>query len=148
MNMKLPILIPLLSLGLARACAAAEPPPTDVILFDHAQVDADFAKGFPLNINTSYKVMAARRVMPGRVELHAHDTDVFYIVDGTATFVTGGTASDLKEKTPGEFTGTSITGGTVRHLQKGDVILIPAGIPHQFTEVAAPFLYFVVKVTR
>jgi mannose-6-phosphate isomerase-like protein (cupin superfamily) len=149
--MKLPILLSILASGLASACIAAEPPPpppADVVVYDHAQVDAAFGKGFPICINSSYKIMAGRRVMAGRVEMHAHDTDIFYIVDGTATFVTGGTCSDLKEGKPGEFGGTAITGGTEHHLAKGDVITIPAGILHQYTVVDAPFLYFVVKVTR
>jgi mannose-6-phosphate isomerase-like protein (cupin superfamily) len=149
--MKLPILLSLLAVGLARTSTAAEPPPpppADVVVYDHAQVDAAFGKGFPICINNSYKIMAGRRVMPGRVEMHAHDTDIFYIVDGTATFVTGGTCADLKEGKPGEFGGSMIVGGTEHHLSKGDVITIPAGILHQYTVVNAPFLYFVVKVTR
>jgi mannose-6-phosphate isomerase-like protein (cupin superfamily) len=149
--MKLPILLSLLAAGLAHTTLAAEPPPpppAEVVVYDHAQVDAAFGKGFPICINSSYKVMAGRRVMAGRVEMHAHDTDIFYIVDGTATFVTGGTCSDLKEGKPGEFGGTLITGGTEHHLSKGDVITIPPGILHQYTQVSGPFLYFVVKVTR
>jgi mannose-6-phosphate isomerase-like protein (cupin superfamily) len=149
--MKLPILFSLLTVGFAHASFTAEPPPpppADVVLYDHAQVDAAFAKGFPICINSSYKVMAGRRVMAGKVEMHAHDTDIFYIVDGTATFVTGGTCADLKETRPGEFSGTSIAGGTPHQLTKGDVITIPAGIVHQYTVVSGTFLYFVVKVTR
>jgi mannose-6-phosphate isomerase-like protein (cupin superfamily) len=146
--MKLPLLLTLLAVGLARTSSAAEPPPADVVLFNHAQVDDAFAKGFPLNINSSYKILAARRVMAGKVEIHAHDTDIFYIVDGSATFVTGGTAVDPTEIKPGEFTAKEITGGTVRHLSKGDVIVIPSGTPHQYTAVDGTFLYFVVKVTR
>jgi mannose-6-phosphate isomerase-like protein (cupin superfamily) len=146
--MKLPILTSLLAIGLAVSCNAANPPPTEVVLFDHVQVDAAFAKAFPLNINTSYKVICGHRVVPGNVEMHQHDTDVFYIVGGTATFVTGGTIVDQKENKPGsgEFSGKSITGGTERHLQKGDVIIIPPMIPHQYTEINGPFDYFVVKV--
>jgi quercetin dioxygenase-like cupin family protein len=146
--MKLPIMITLLAVGLAGTCIAANPPPADVVFYDHVQVDAAFAKSFPLNINSSYKIMCSRRVVPGHVEMHSHDTDIFYIVDGSATFVTGGTCSDLKEGKPGEFAGTAIVGGTPHHLVKGDIITIPAGIIHQYTEVSNPFLYFVVKVTR
>jgi mannose-6-phosphate isomerase-like protein (cupin superfamily) len=69
-------------------------------------------------------------------------------LDGSATFVTGGTAVDPKTTAPGEIRAKSITGGTERHLAKGDIIVIPHGIPHQFTQVSGPFLYFVVKVTQ
>ena len=140
-------------LSLARSASAANPsltaaPPTDVILFPHGQVDHVFTTGGALQINKSYKVQAGRRVAPGLVEVHTFDTDVFYIVDGTATFVTGGTAVNPRETGPGEIKADSITGGTERTLSKGDVIIIPKGTPHQFTAVPGPFLYFVVKVTE
>jgi quercetin dioxygenase-like cupin family protein len=53
-----------------------------------------------------------------------------------------------KATKPGEMTAKSITGGVEHHLQRGDVIVIPSGVPHQFTEVSGTFLYFVVKVTK
>jgi mannose-6-phosphate isomerase-like protein (cupin superfamily) len=141
------------SVGLVRPASAADapvlgPPPTDVVFFNHGWVDHVFTTGGALHLNNRYKVDAARRVAPGNVEIHTKDTDVFYIVDGSATFLTGGTAVDQKEIYPGEIRAKSITGGTERHLSKGDVIIIPQGTPHQFTEVSGPFLYFVVKVTQ
>jgi mannose-6-phosphate isomerase-like protein (cupin superfamily) len=142
-------------LGLASVASAADAPapkapPTDVLLFDHGRVEHAFATGVGggFETNAHYKVIAGRRVAPAAVEIHTRDTDVFYIVDGSATFVTGGTAVDPKETGPGEIKAKSITGGTERHLEKGDVIVIPHGTPHQFTQVNGPFLYFVVKVTE
>lgn len=135
-------------LGFAPVAVAADPLPTDVVLFEHGKVASTFEKGGALLSNDLYKVQAGRREKPGAVEVHAHDTDVFYILDGTATFVTGGKCVGAHEVSPGETRGTSIEGGSERHLAKGDVIVIPNGIPHQFTQVDAPFLYFVVKVTR
>jgi mannose-6-phosphate isomerase-like protein (cupin superfamily) len=124
------------------------PPPTDVVFFGHDQVRQTFWTGGALLGNNLYKVLCGRRVIQGSVEIHTSDTDVFYILDGSATFVTGGTAVDQKTTAPGEIRAKSITGGTERHLAKGDVIIIPHGIPHQFTQVSGPFLYFVVKVTQ
>ena len=146
--MKTSLLIALLALGLARPMLAAEPPPAEVVLLDHAKVDAAFAKGMMLMQNSSYKILAGRRVMPGVVEIHDHDTDVFYVLEGTATFVTGGTAVEPKTESPGEIRAKEITGGVAHQLTKGDVIVIPSGIPHRFTEVSGTFLYFVVKVTK
>ena len=146
--MKTSALIALLALGLASRLAAADAPPTDVVVFDHAKVDNTFAKGGPLLINTSYKVQAGRRVMPGKVEIHEHDTDIFYVTEGSATIVTGGTAENAKATGPGEMLGEKITGGTPRKLTKGDVIIIPNGVPHWFTEVSGTFLYLVIKVTK
>lgn len=145
--MKKLILPALFALGIALP-AIAEPPPTDVVLFDHAKVDGAFAQGLPLLANAHYKISAGRRVVPGNVEVHTQDTDIFYIMEGSATFVTGGTVVEPATVSPGETRGKAITGGTTRHLQKGDVIVIPKGLPHWFTEVSGPFLYFVVKVTE
>jgi mannose-6-phosphate isomerase-like protein (cupin superfamily) len=127
---------------------APGPPPTDVVFFDHDKVHQAFWPGGALLVNERYKVLCGRRVIPGPVEIHTSDTDVFYILDGSATFVTGGTAVDQKTTAPGEIRAKSITGGTEHQLTKGDVIVIPHGIPHQFTQVSGPFLYFVVKVTQ
>ena len=122
--------------------------PAAATYIDAASVATAFEKGGTLSQTPGYKVMAGRRERPGRAEIHTYETDVFYIVDGTATFVTGGTCADAKATGPGQFLGTTISGGETHHLKKGDVIIVPAGMPHQFTEVSRPFLYFVVKPIR
>lgn len=69
-----------------------------------------------------------------------------YVLNGEATLTTGGRAVDAKTTAPDELRGVSIDGGETRSLAKGDVVVIPAGVPHQFVKVTNPFLYFVVKV--
>ena len=146
--MKIPALIALFSLGFVVRASAVDAPPAEVVVLDHAKMADAFSKGMPLLVNTSFKIQAGRRVMPGQVEIHASDTDILYVTEGNATFVTGGTAVNPKTTAPGEIRAEKIDGGTVHHLTKGDAIVIPAGIPHQFTEVTGTFLYFVVKVTK
>jgi mannose-6-phosphate isomerase-like protein (cupin superfamily) len=68
------------------------------------------------------------------------------VLDGTATFVTGGTVQDAKETAPDEVRGREIAGGAARELRKGDVVIVPAGTPHWFRVVPATFTYYVVKV--
>jgi mannose-6-phosphate isomerase-like protein (cupin superfamily) len=116
-----------------------------VTYIDSEKVSATFAKGGPLIETPGYKVHAGRRERPGLVELHTQETDVFYVVEGTATFITGGAMIGGKEVSPGQMRGTSITGGETHHLKKGDVIVVPNGTPHQFAETSNPFLYFIVK---
>jgi len=146
---KIPLCTLALILGLLPAAIAAEPPPTEVVLLDHAKVDAAFAKGMPMLVNSSYKIQAGRRVTaPGQVEVHEHDTDIFYVLEGTASFVTGGSPTGVKPTAAGEIRGETITGGTKRQLTKGDIIVVPRGTPHWFTEVSNPFLYLVVKLTQ
>ena len=129
--------------------SAAEPPPTDVVMIGHGEVEGAFAQGRTMLANSSYKILAGRRVTaPGQAEVHEHDTDIFYVTEGTATFVTGGKTEAAKTTGAGEIRGEKITGGTERKLQKGDMIVVPAGVPHWFTEVSNPFLYLVIKVTK
>ncbi len=123
------------------------PPVGKAIYFDADRMTESFKKGEPLFLTSEYKVMTGRREKPGEVEIHTYDTDFFYIVDGMATFVVGGKAVDTRQVAPGEIRGKSIEGGEAFHLKKGDVILVPNGTPHQYTETSSPFLYFVVKAT-
>src|SRR5438309_7493197 len=83
----------------------------DAIFIDASHVAAAFAKGRPLLETAGYKVQASRRIEPGQAEIHTLDTDVVYVVDGSATLVTGGKAVDAKEIAPNEIRGTKIEGG-------------------------------------
>ncbi|MBI2902320.1 MAG: heme-binding protein [Candidatus Methylomirabilis oxyfera] len=116
-----------------------------VTYIDREKVASAFAKGAPLIEVEEYKVHASRREAAGMAEVHMRETDVIYVLEGTATFVTGGTVVDGKVTTPGEIRGTGIRDGETRRLAKGDVIIVPERTPHWFKEVEAPFLYFVVK---
>jgi len=70
----------------------------------------------------------------------------YLIVEGKATVITGGEMVEPREVGPGEVRAKATNGGTPHELGEGDVLAIPSGVPHQFTEVSDPFLYFVVKV--
>ncbi|MEO6993467.1 MAG: cupin domain-containing protein [Lacunisphaera sp.] len=151
--MKTTLILVLLTFGFARPAIAADTPkidapPTDTVVIEHGTVDNAFVKGLPLLINSSYKIQTGRRIGPGNVEYHEYDTDILYITEGSATVVTGGTLENPKTVGPGEIRGDKITGGTTHNLTKGDIIVIPHGVPHWFTEVSNPCLYFVVKVTK
>jgi mannose-6-phosphate isomerase-like protein (cupin superfamily) len=131
----------------AATSLSAQTTPASVTTIPGAEVSAAFVKGRPLIETAAYKIHASRRDAPGQAEVHALDTDIFYILDGAATLVTGGDVTELKETAPNERRGASITGGAPRRLAKGDIVIIPNGVPHQFTEVQGPFLYYTVKVT-
>jgi glc operon protein GlcG len=133
-----------LPLGIARA----QSDDASVRLVGHDQVQAAFAKGMPLIEVGDYKIHASRREGPGAVEIHTRDTDIAYVLQGSATLVTGGTPADVREIGPEELRGTAIQGGETRQLEAGDVVVIPNGVPHWFKEVKAPLLYYVVKVRQ
>jgi glc operon protein GlcG len=109
-------------------------------------VKAGFNKGSVLLDRGDYQVHASRRDGPGKVEVHQLDTDVFYVLEGTATLVTGGKVPDLAPTAPHELRGSRIEGGEVRSIGPGDVVVVPSGTPHWFRDVKAPVLYFAVKV--
>src|SRR3954451_9022529 len=87
------------------------------------QVKAAFAKGRPLLEVADYKIHASRREGPGMAEIHTRDTDIAYVLQGSATLVTGGTALGVKSTGPEELRGTAIQGGEIRQLAVGDVVV-------------------------
>jgi hypothetical protein len=119
-----------------------------VTVIAHDRVAAAFAQGIPLIETDDFKIHASRREAPGVAEIHTRDTDIAYVIQGSATLVTGGAALDLKSTAPEELRGTAITDGETRKLVPGDVVVIPNGVPHWFREVEAPFLYYVIKVRQ
>lgn len=104
------------------------------------------AKGGSLATAPNLSITVAHRAEPGMVEVHDRETDTFYVLDGSATIVTGGTMVGGSVTGPGQHRGTDITGGQAQRLAKGDVMVIPAGVPHWFKEVPSSIDYYVVKV--
>ena len=120
-----------------------------VSYWEKSKVDEAFSKGsvlFDGSDGRNYMVHASRREKPGQAEIHTKDADVIYVLQGSATFVTGGEAVDAKNTAPDELRGSSIRNGETREIAKGDVVIVPHGVPHQFLTVTDPFLYYVVKV--
>lgn len=91
--------------------------------------------------------MVAHREGSGLAEWHEKQADVMFISAGQVTMVYGGSIVDAKTTAPGEMRGASIRGGTEAQLGPGDVLHIPAKVPHQM--LLAPgtqVTYFVTKV--
>jgi glc operon protein GlcG len=114
--------------------------------FPAANVTRAFEKGMPLVEIANYKVHASHRDEPGLVEVHTRDTDIIYMLEGSATLVTGGSLLDAKAIETEEIRARESRGGESRVLAKGDIIVIPNGTPHWFKEVKGPINYYVVKV--
>jgi mannose-6-phosphate isomerase-like protein (cupin superfamily) len=125
---------------------AVEPAPVTYVDRDKAAMA--LTKGGALAKGDDFTVSGARRAGPGQVEVHDKETDIFYIVDGEATFVTGGKMIGGKQTKADQWLGTNIEGGETHHLAKGDVITIPAGTPHWFKEVPKSINYYMVKVLK
>jgi uncharacterized protein GlcG (DUF336 family)/mannose-6-phosphate isomerase-like protein (cupin superfamily) len=128
--------------------------PLPVTYIESQTVSASFAKGAVLvgddehmmHAARNYMVHASHRDKAGVVEIHESDTDIVYVLKGSAQLLTGGTPLGTQTIAPHEFRAPSVTGGETRKLVPGDVVIIPNGVPHWFKEVEAPFDYYVVKV--
>lgn len=130
----------------ANALTSPETGKAAVSYFERSKVDAAFVKGAVLFDNSDkYMVHASHRDQAGAVEVHEQDADIIYVLEGSATLVTGGEIIGGKVTAPGEIRGTDIKGGETRTITKGDVIIVPAGTPHWFREVPGPINYYVVK---
>jgi mannose-6-phosphate isomerase-like protein (cupin superfamily) len=82
-------------------------------------------------------------------------TEVWRVMDGAGTLVTGGTLVDAKPMTDDDpdlpllgrgERGTPITGGESRRIAKGDVVIIPAGVPHGFSAIEGSITLLVVRI--
>lgn len=128
--------------------------PLPVTYIESQKVTASFQKGAVLlgedekmmHAARNYMVHASHRDKAGVVEIHEQDTDIVYVLKGSAQLITGGTPVGTKTIAPHEFRAPSVNGGEMRKLVPGDVVIIPNGVPHWFKEVEAPFDYYVVKV--
>jgi mannose-6-phosphate isomerase-like protein (cupin superfamily) len=97
----------------------------------------------------NYNTQLAHREASGGAELHEKMADIFVIQSGDATVVVGGSIEGSHQTAPGEIRGASVTGGERRRVTVGDVVHIPANMPHQMLVDAGHHVtYFVVKVEK
>lgn len=82
-------------------------------------------------------------------------SEIYYMLEGAGTLVTGGTLVDPQRVPPDSrivaqingpsIRGSRIQGGTTRRIAKGDVVIIPGGTPHWWSEIQADTTYLVVR---
>lgn len=114
---------------------------------EQARTKPDGAVSATLERYPGHLTMLTARTKPGGAELHQHWNDMFVVIEGEATEVTGGTIEDAHETAPGEIRGKRVVGGTEHPMHKGDVIHIAPGTPHQTVVPEGKyFLYYVIKV--
>jgi len=106
--------------------------------------------------NLAVGVIHRKQTPPGVAAVHFKVSEIYHVTDGAGTLVTGGTMVNAKprpadaisvklEDGPGE-SGTAIQGGVTRRIKAGDVVVIPAGVPHWFSEIEGSITYIVVRV--
>jgi mannose-6-phosphate isomerase-like protein (cupin superfamily) len=133
-------------------------PPAGVSIWTAAELKAQGEKLVPkmsekkvaserLATYGNHLTMIAHREADGEAEIHETQADFFFVQSGTATLVFGGEVPGAKTTAPNERRGPSIKGGERKTLAPGDVVHIPARIPHQLLVPAGKeFTYFVIKV--
>ena len=96
-------------------------------------------------------VARLRRVKPEASALiHDYVTETYYIMSGSGTFVTGGSLggakpTDLSSVNAGMSQTGARIGGEARRVKPGDIIIVPAGTPHSFSELDGPIEYLVYR---
>jgi mannose-6-phosphate isomerase-like protein (cupin superfamily) len=111
------------------------------------ELDAESSASDVLGTYGNHHVEIAIRKATGNAELHETQNDVFFVVSGEATLITGGTLVNPQLTEPHEFEGNTIQGGKRTRLAAGDVVHIPFKVPHQLiVEKGKEFEYFVVKI--
>jgi mannose-6-phosphate isomerase-like protein (cupin superfamily) len=132
--MKLTAIVVIAIATMVVTLAAARGVPSTVTYIPHDKVNTTMAKGGQI-IGENGLIVLANRRGAGEVEVHENTNHVFIIVEGEATFVTGGTMVGAKNTAPGQIRAANVNGGQTYHLTKGDVITVPAKTPHWFKEV-------------
>ncbi len=123
----------------------------ELVYVDHDKVAATMKKAAPLADGPNLRVSGGFRPFASTdkspvAEIHANEADFFYIVEGRATQVLGGTVIDGKETGPGQVRGPRTEGGRTYHVAKGDIMWVPANTPHWFPEIPEALGYLLVKV--
>ena len=95
----------------------------------------------------NHMIGISHREGDGSAELHETQTDILIVDTGAATLIVGGTMVAPKTVKPHEVRGSSIDGGETKQLGPGDIVHIPANIPHQLKiKSGTKFTYTVIKV--
>lgn len=96
----------------------------------------------PYNANLEY------RSSVGAAAVHAKEAELFYVIEGSATLVTGGTLKDERRTNADNLTGSGIEGGATRHVAKGDFIIVPENTPHWFSEINGTIVLMSIHIPR
>jgi len=143
------IVILLSSATLVERPAAQNPPPAPKLFAAATDVTAMMAKAkserkpdqanfaqpivqlAPYTANLEYRVGS----VAAPASVHEREAEMFYVVDGAGTLVTGGTLHDERRTNAENLTGSAIDGGAPRRLAKGDWVMVPEKTPHWFTQI-------------
>ncbi|HZF28804.1 MAG TPA: cupin domain-containing protein [Gammaproteobacteria bacterium] len=96
---------------------------------DQAIIAQSLIQLAPYNVSLEY------RASVGNAAVHETEAELFYVVDGSATLVTGGKLTEEKRTNAENLSGTGIEGGQSRKVAKGDFVMVPEKTPHWFSAI-------------
>ena len=95
----------------------------------------------PVSLDDRHRINLIKRTKAAGAVAHEGFAELHHIVEGSGTFVTGGT---MVRPTGGQG-GATIQGGVSQHVAKGDVVLVPPGVPHWYKQLDGPITYLEVR---
>jgi mannose-6-phosphate isomerase-like protein (cupin superfamily) len=98
----------------------------------------------PYNVNLEYRVEG----IDTPATVHEKEAELIYVVDGAATFTTGGKLAGEKRTNATNLSGTAVEGGTPRRISKGDYVFVPENTPHSFTKTQGSLVIMSIHVPR
>ena len=104
--------------------------------------------GFEVPSSAGYKVLMIRRDKTGDVEVHTRMNDTIIIERGRGEFLVGGRVAGNRLVRPNEWRGGNISGAHEYDVSAGDLLLIPAGVPHKAVITSGPFTYLTIKTPK
>jgi mannose-6-phosphate isomerase-like protein (cupin superfamily) len=95
-----------------------------------------------------YTASLEYRAAVATASVHEREAELFYVIEGSGTMVTGGKLANESRTNPANLTGSGVEGGTSRHLAKGDVIFVPENTPHWFSAINGTLILMSLHVPR
>jgi mannose-6-phosphate isomerase-like protein (cupin superfamily) len=112
-----------------------------------SKIDDQKFAWLPMATYSNHLIGLSYREGDGSAELHETQADILIVEGGEATLLVGGTMVAPKTVKPHEVRGSSIEGGVTKQLAPGDIVHIPAKVPHQLKiHAGTKFAYLVIKV--
>lgn len=95
-----------------------------------------------------YRIALEYRTAVGPAAVHEKEAELFYVIEGAATFTTGGKLKEEKRTNATNLTGAGIEGGQSRAVAKGDFYIVPEGSPHQYTDIKGELILMSLHMPR
>ena len=102
----------------------------------------------PLLSLAPYRANLEYRTATGPAAVHETEAELFVVLEGSGTLTTGGKLKDEKRQNPTNLQGSGIDGGQSRTVSKGDILIVPEGSPHQYSDIKGELILMSLHVPR